>query len=76
MTFCTDIDLLHWEPSICRDAAFASFEESRKGTLAPGKLADFVMLDRNLFEIPPDRIREVHPVLTVVGGRQVFAASR
>src|SRR5438067_1973 len=24
MTFCTDIDLLHWEPSICRDAAFAS----------------------------------------------------
>ena len=56
--------------------AFASFEESRKGTLAPGKLADFVMLDRNLFEIPPDRIREVHPVLTVVGGRQVFAASR
>ena len=33
--------------------AYASFEESRKGTLAPGKLADFVMLDRDLFEIPP-----------------------
>ncbi len=36
-------------------AAYASFEESQKGTLMPGRLADFVMLDRNIFEIPPNR---------------------
>ena len=53
-------------------AAFASFEEQRKGTLAPGRLADFVMLERNLFEIPPEEIRDVKVDLTVVAGRRVF----
>ena len=53
------------------DAAHASFDEERKGTLAPGRLADFVMLDRNLFEIAADDIRRVRVLLTVVGGRAV-----
>jgi hypothetical protein len=53
------------------DAAYASFEESRKGTLAPGRLADFVMLDRNLFEIAPETIRDAQVVLTAVGGKIV-----
>ena len=53
------------------DAAYASFDEGRKGTLAPGRLADVVMLDRNLFEIQPDEIRHARVVLTVVGGRLV-----
>jgi predicted amidohydrolase YtcJ len=53
------------------NAAYASFDEGRKGTLAPGRLADFVMLDRNLFEIAPDAIRDARVVLTVVGGRAV-----
>ena len=43
-------------------AARASFEESRKGTLAAGKLADLVMLDRNIFDMPPEEIRNVHVV--------------
>ena len=53
------------------DAAYASFDEGRKGTLAPGRLADFVMLDRNLFDIQPDDIRHARVLLTVVGGRPV-----
>jgi predicted amidohydrolase YtcJ len=53
------------------EAAYASFDGERKGTLAPGRLADFVMLDRNLFEIAADDIRRARVLLTVVGGRAV-----
>ncbi|MBK5299342.1 MAG: amidohydrolase [Vicinamibacteria bacterium] len=52
-------------------AAYASFEEDRKGVLAAGRLADFVMLDRNLFEIAPEEIRNARVALTVVGGRTI-----
>lgn len=55
-----------------RDAAYSSFEEDIKGTLAPGKLADFVVLSENLFMIDPVRIREVRVLRTVVGGKAVF----
>lgn len=55
-----------------RDAAYSSFEEEIKGTLAPGKLADFVILSENLFEIDPVNIRDVKVLRTVVGGRTVF----
>lgn len=51
--------------------AYASFDESRKGSLSAGKLADLVMLDRDLFRIPPKQIREVKVVATVVGGKLV-----
>ncbi len=54
-------------------AAFASFEEGLKGALVPGRLADFVMLDRNIFEIPPIEIRTVRVVSTVVGGKTVHS---
>jgi predicted amidohydrolase YtcJ len=53
-------------------AAYASFEEERKGTLKPGYLADFVMLERDLFTIPADELREVGVTMTVVGGRLVY----
>jgi predicted amidohydrolase YtcJ len=53
-------------------AAYASFEEGRKGVLAPGRLADFVMLDRNLFDIAPEEIRHARVLMTVVGGRKVI----
>ncbi len=51
--------------------AYASFDESRKGTLAAGKLADLVVLDRDLFNIPPEEIRNAKVVTTVVGGKVV-----
>jgi predicted amidohydrolase YtcJ len=56
-------------------AAYASFDESRKGTLAAGKLADLVMLDRNILEIAPEEIRNVKVVMTLVGARKVFERS-
>jgi predicted amidohydrolase YtcJ len=51
--------------------AYASFDESRKGSLSAGKLADLVMIDRNLFEIPPEQIRQARVITTVVGGKIV-----
>lgn len=55
------------------DAAFASFEEARKGTLERGKLADLVMIDRDLTRIAPKTIRDARVVMTIVGGTVVFA---
>jgi predicted amidohydrolase YtcJ len=52
--------------------AFASFEEREKGTLEVGKLADFVVIDRDLTTIPPETIRDARVTLTVVGGQVVF----
>jgi predicted amidohydrolase YtcJ len=52
--------------------AYAEFQESEKGTLITGKLADFVLIDRDLTTIPPEMLREAHVVMTVVGGRVVY----
>ncbi|HMI59211.1 MAG TPA: amidohydrolase family protein, partial [Gemmatimonadaceae bacterium] len=53
-------------------SAYASFEENIKGTLEPNKLADFVLIDRDLTKIPPEQIRDAHIMTTVVGGRVVY----
>jgi predicted amidohydrolase YtcJ len=58
------------------DAAFASFDEGTKGSLERGKLADLVMLDRDITRIPVETIRDARVLLTVVGGRVVFEARR
>jgi hypothetical protein len=55
-------------------AAYASFEEGEKGTLAPGRLADLVLIDRDLRAIPPETIRDARILATVVGGRVVYQA--
>ena len=52
--------------------AFAGREEHLKGTLEPGKLADVAVLDRDLFDIPPDAIRDVQVDMTIVGGEVRF----
>lgn len=52
--------------------AYASFEEDVKGTLESGKLADFVILDQNLFKIAPESIRNTTVLETYVGGKQVY----
>jgi predicted amidohydrolase YtcJ len=54
------------------DAAYASFEENVKGSLAPGNLADLVVLSEDLFEAPPEAILRSKVVLTLVGGRVVY----
>ena len=53
-------------------AAYASFEEEIKGSLAPGKLADMVLLSQDLYEIHPDHIKDVQVEMTFVGGKLVY----
>jgi predicted amidohydrolase YtcJ len=52
--------------------AFAEFAEAEKGTLEPGRLADLVVVDRDLLSLRPERIRDAKVLLTVVGGRVVY----
>lgn len=56
------------------NSAFAAFEEKIKGTLEPGKLADLVVLDRDLFQTPPEKIREASVLFTIVNGKIVYPA--
>ncbi|QOI97250.1 MAG: amidohydrolase [Flammeovirgaceae bacterium] len=53
-------------------AAFASFEEGIKGSLEPGKLADYVILEKDITRIDPVEIRNVKVLKTVVGGKPVY----
>ena len=53
-------------------AALASFEEASKGRLAPGYLADLVVLSQDLFKIDPMKIHETRVVTTVFDGRVIY----
>lgn len=55
-----------------RDAAFASFEEQRTGTLSAGMLADLVVLSDDIVASPPERILKTRVLLTVMGGRDTY----
>ncbi len=52
--------------------AYAGFDERRLGTLRPGLLADVVLLDRDLFRIPPEQLGQSRVRATVVHGRVVY----
>jgi len=54
--------------------AYAEFAEKVKGSLEVGKLADLVVLSRDIFTIPPDEIAQVEVLYTIVGGKIVYAA--
>jgi len=60
--------------SYTRDCAYAAFEETLKGTLAPGKLADVVVLSRDILTCPEEAIRSAKVVYTIVGGKVLYAA--
>jgi predicted amidohydrolase YtcJ len=53
------------------DAAFAGHQEKSVGTLEPGKRADFIVIDRDLFNMPPADIHKTRVMQTWVGGRSV-----
>jgi predicted amidohydrolase YtcJ len=54
------------------NGAYNSHEESIKGSITAGKLADYVVLAEDLFAVPVDRIKDVKIVRTVVGGTTVY----
>ena len=58
-----------------RSNAYILFMEDDIGSLEAGKYADLVVLDRDYLTVPMDEVREIQPVLTMVGGEVVFRAS-
>jgi predicted amidohydrolase YtcJ len=59
-----------------RKNAYLVFQEDNLGSIQPGKLADLVVLDRDYLTVPADQIRNIKPVMTMVGGRIVYDATR
>jgi predicted amidohydrolase YtcJ len=56
------------------DAAYAGHLEKTEGSLETGKVADVIMIDRNIFEVDPHTIDQTKVVLTIVGGKIVYEA--
>ena len=54
------------------EPAYASFEETQKGQLAPGMLADMTIHSRDLLAIKPEEILQTEAVMTILGGRVVY----
>ncbi len=54
------------------ETAYLSWEENQKGTLEPGKLADMVVLDRDIMTIPPEDILKIKIDLTIIDGKVVY----
>ena len=57
-----------------RDGAYASFDEDVRGTLTPGKLADLVVLSKDILTTPQSEILTTKVLLTVMGGRDTYRA--
>lgn len=76
MTLYGDANLLTREEALAiwtTGSAWFSGEQAVKGTLAPGMYADLAVLSSDLMAVPDNRIRSITSVMTVVGGRIVFA---
>lgn len=54
-------------------SAWFNFDEDKLGSTEPGKLADLIVLTEDYLTIPEDRIKELHSVLTIVGGKPAYA---
>lgn len=56
-----------------KNAAFASFEEQEKGTIEVGKLADFAVFDRDIFQVPAEELLKAKVLNTYLGGKEVYS---
>ncbi len=55
-------------------SAYAAFQENEKGSIAPGKLGDVVVLSDDIFSIPPAQIKDTHVAMTIVGGKIAYSS--
>ena len=53
-------------------AAYSTFEEDKKGSLEPGKYADLVVLSDDYITVPQEEIKNITPLMTMVGGKVIF----
>lgn len=59
--------------SYTKDAAFGEFAEESKGSIEPGKLADFTIFSQDILTVPEDQILKTEVLMTVVGGKVKYA---
>jgi hypothetical protein len=56
------------------NGAYHTFEENIKGSIEPGKLADMIVIDRDILTCPLDDIRDTKVLRTILGGKTVYEA--
>jgi hypothetical protein len=55
-------------------SAWFSFDDAKRGSIEPGKLADMAVLSKDYMTVPLDELESIESLLTVVGGKVVYAA--
>jgi predicted amidohydrolase YtcJ len=69
------VDLATMLAAYTINGAYLNREEKETGSIEPGKAADLIVLDRDLFKVPPEKIHEVKVVLTLLEGKEIFRAA-
>ena len=68
------VDLKTMLEAYTKNGAYAAGDEATTGTLEVGKAADLIVLDRDLFTVPPSKIHEAKVLMTLLEGKSVYRA--